>query len=359
MDALFNNATFWTAAGAALVGGAVAMLVANGSEEHETEAERAAATHRKPGSLASRLSAGRCFISKSSGLQLAFREWRARTRSPACAVVVLHGIGEHIARYDHIARFLNERCDADVFGYDHQGHGLSEGVRCHLVKFEDLVEDAVGFLEMLQRSGRIAEGTPVFVMGHSMGGLVATHLSRRICLGAVADVAVEGAARNRFLGLVLSSPFLRLDPDADTPVVRGAAAIISSIMPRLPIATLPLSTLAVDTSIRAQYEADPLVYHSALRARIASEATRGTDDIMANVSTFELPSVYLVFGCRDKLVNPEGSREFASKAVVRGGGERVVVELPEAMHEVLNEPDYETRLSGIAAFLSRRVASES
>src|SRR5438034_428927 len=110
-------------------------------------------------------------------------------------VVIAHGYGEHIERYDHVARALRAR-GAAVYGPDHLGHGRSAGERVVIADVEHVVDDVVRVVERAQAA---CPGLPVVLLGHSMGGLIATRLAQR-------------AERRRLAGLVLSGPAIGLGP---------------------------------------------------------------------------------------------------------------------------------------------------
>jgi alpha-beta hydrolase superfamily lysophospholipase len=101
------------------------------------------------------------------------RVWRCP--DPARTVVLAHGYGEHIGRYEHVADALVRR-GAAVYGPDHLGHGRSDGERVLITKFERLVDD-VHRVVGLAREDHPA--LPIVLVGHSMGGLVAIRYAQR------------------------------------------------------------------------------------------------------------------------------------------------------------------------------------
>ena len=85
-------------------------------------------------------------------------------------VYIVHGIGEHIGRYTHVAQYLNGRGYA-VFGHDHRGHGRSDGERVYFDSFDIPVRDLKARIDVVKAAH---PGLPVFIYGHSMGSLIAT-----------------------------------------------------------------------------------------------------------------------------------------------------------------------------------------
>lgn len=93
-----------------------------------------------------------------------------KVENPKAAVVFVHGICEHLGRYDYIKdKFNNE--GYNVYRYDARGHGKSEGKRGYLEDFEDYIFDLNIFVDMVKRNNK---NLKLIMVGHSMGGLVAT-----------------------------------------------------------------------------------------------------------------------------------------------------------------------------------------
>jgi len=230
----------------------------------------------------------------SDGDNIALQEWApldpARLRG---AVVLVHGLGEHAGRYDHVAQFL-VRGGFGVRGYDQYGHGESAGVRGGLPGADRLLADLADVIESTRV--RLTGGQPLIVLGHSMGGLVAARL-----------VAMHPGLVD---GLVLSSPAL----DAG---LSGFQKLLLSVVPRIApnLAMgngLDANYLSHDPAVVAAYKADPLVHDriSGKLARFISDAGAAT---MARAMQWKVPTLLMYAGA-DRLVNPAGSRTFAAMA---------------------------------------------
>src|SRR5262245_5086694 len=89
--------------------------------------------------------------------------WPAST--PRGAVAIIHGYGEHIGRYDQVGKALAAR-GLTVRGIDFRGHGQSSGARGHIQRFDEYLDDLAAL------AARCPE-RPLFLLAHSMGGLVA------------------------------------------------------------------------------------------------------------------------------------------------------------------------------------------
>src|SRR5688572_28409582 len=155
-------------------------------------------------------------FTSSEGDNLAVQDWPLPDGVALRGVVVLvHGLGEHAGRYDHVARRLNSWGFA-VRGYDQYGHGESDGVRGALPTETRLVDDLADVIDSTRT--RMESGTPLILMGHSMGGLVAANLM------ALGQVRVDA--------LVLSSP--ALDPGLNT-FQKFLVATLPRIAPHLTV----------------------------------------------------------------------------------------------------------------------------
>ena len=144
------------------------------------------------------------------------RAWLPRTSERI--VILVHGYGEHSGRYEHTASDL-ARAGFEVHAYDQRGHGRSGGTRCHVRRFEHLLDDLEGFVATVRAE---RPSLPVAVVGHSMGGLVvAAYASQLHQPGGERDEpltkvasrefarAVEGRARHfgQMINAELGEPF--------------------------------------------------------------------------------------------------------------------------------------------------------
>jgi alpha-beta hydrolase superfamily lysophospholipase len=267
----------------------------------------------------------------TDGDNLAVQDWPLPEDAAVRGVVILvHGLGEHAWRYDHVARRMNEWGFA-VRGYDHYGHGESGGVRGALPTDMRLVDDLADIVETTRL--RLAPGTPVIVLGHSMGGLVAS-----------ACVAMKDA---RIDGLVLSSPALAT-------YLSGVQKFLLSFMPRIApnLAVgngLNPDFISHDPAVVAAYREDPRV-HDRITGRLARFIADGGPWVVERAPQWKVPTLLMYAGA-DQLVNPAGSRAFAAAApkdVVRSAC------FPELFHEIFNELDAEPVFETLRQWLDER-----
>jgi alpha-beta hydrolase superfamily lysophospholipase len=208
-------------------------------------------------------------------------------------IVFVHGVGEHIHRYDEWAADL-VRDGIGFTGVDLPGHGLSDGARGHIRDYS-LTDEMLNIL--IESASKTFRGVPVFIYGHSLGG------------GIVLDYIIR---KNPVLkGAIVSSPWLKLSFEPAKSKVL-LAKIMKSIWPGLAQPTgLVVDHLSHDTVVVEKYKADPLV-HGKISVGLFHNAMQAGAYALAHASELKVP-LLLMHGSDDKICSPEGSREFASK----------------------------------------------
>jgi alpha-beta hydrolase superfamily lysophospholipase len=254
------------------------------------------------------------------GLALHLRLWPAP--DPRRGVVVLvHGLGEHIDRYDHVARRLNGLGFA-VVGYDHRGHGRSPGARGGMPCDDALCADLGRVLYAVRES---LPG-PLVLLGHSLGGLIA---GRFVAEGLQPTPAKWWRPVD---ALVLSSP--ALDPGTNA-VQKLLLAVVAPMLPNLAVNNgLKVDWISRDAGVVKAYAADPLV-HDRVTGRLGLFVARQGPAVIAAAPKWRTPTLLMWAGA-DRCVAPAGSAAFASAAprdVV------TVREWPGLFHEIFNEPE--------------------
>ena len=228
------------------------------------------------------------------GDNLAVQDWPLeKGKSLRGVVILVHGLGEHAGRYDALARRLNGWGFA-VRGFDQYGHGESGGPRGGLPTDTRLLDDLTDIVDSTRAGMR--RKTPLILLGHSMGGLVAARFA------ALGMRPIEG--------LVLSSP--ALDPGLN-PVQKLLLALLPKIAPNLRVGNgLDASLISHDPAVVAAYRADKLV-HDRVSGRLARFIADAGPATVALAPSWQVPTLLLYAGA-DKLVNPAGSRAFAAAA---------------------------------------------
>jgi alpha-beta hydrolase superfamily lysophospholipase len=267
----------------------------------------------------------------SDGDNLAVQDWPlAEGLAVRGTVLIVHGLGEHAGRYEHVARRLNS-CGFTVRGYDHYGHGDSGGVRGALPVMTRLLDDLSDMIESTRK--RAEPGTPFIVLGHSMGGLVAA------CLVALRKVPVDG--------LVLSSPAF----DAGlNPFQKLLLATLPRIAPNFTAGNgLKVDFISHDRDVVAAYKADRRV-HDRVSARLARFIAGAGPIVLERASEWRVPTL-LMYAGQDKLVNPRGSEAFAEAAPPSVVKARC---FPDLYHEIFNEVDSQPVFDTLRKWLDER-----
>lgn len=265
------------------------------------------------------------------GLELFCRTW-APPSSARAVVVVVHGYAEHSGRYEHVARTFVAQ-GARVEAYDQRGYGRSEGRRAYVDSFDQYLADLE---QVLERARTRTPDLPVFLFGHSMGGLV------------VLQYILEKEPDLR--GLLLSAPALRINPDL-APILRRLAQIIGWLFPTLPTTRSPEGAISRDPAVVEAAKNDPLNYHGRVPARTGAEMLRVGDSVRSRLDEIEIPFL-VVHGTGDTLTSPEWSRRLYARAA----SVDKTIKLYEGLyHEPFNEPEQDEVLRDLGTWLADRV----
>ncbi len=265
------------------------------------------------------------------GLRLFERRWQPNGE-PRAEVMVVHGIVEHGGRYAATAEALARR-GYQVSATDLRGHGRSEGPRCFIDSFDEYIEDLDQcFDRALQRAG----GKPVFVLGHSLGGLIAV----------LWCIRCQPEPR----GLILSGPALQVCHQL-FPWLRHLASMGSILFPRLRLLRLGGGHISRDPAVVAQFRDDPLVFHGYFPVRTGAEILSAGSLARAQFEKVRRP-LLILHGTADRVVTVEASQELFQRAAATDKTLRLY---PGLYHEVLNEPEKEQVVADLIQWIERRV----
>ncbi len=248
-------------------------------------------------------------------------------------VVLVHGLGEHVGRYDHVAAAFNAEGIA-LSGADHRGHGRSEGLRGHVDGFGQYTADLHRVVEAFQKEH---PGLPTVMFGHSMGGL--------ITLSYNLDVEAHG-----LVGFVVSNPQLGLA--FEPPKIKALAGrLLSRLLPRLrldnELNTADLSRIPEEV---AKYENDPLV-HRWVSTRWFTSANRAMERVNGNPQGLTAPVMFLL-GDSDRICSAVAARDFAERVGTNAG----VKSWPASYHEPVKDLDRDEYISTLVTWVKERLA---
>lgn len=274
-------------------------------------------------------------IRTADGLELYCRTWLPP--APRGVLLIVHGLAEHGGRYHDTALFFAAHGWA-VYAGDLRAHGRSpdppRAGRVHVDRFSDYFRD-VDAVAALARERH--PGLPLVLLGHSMGGLIATRYALR---------QPEGLA-----GAIISSPALGTHPDFKPPaLLRLLVGLLSRLAPRVRFPSdLDTQAISRDPAVVQAYIDDPLVSQK-VSARWYAEILRSMEAAHAEAATLRLPMLLMQSGA-DRLVDPAAAARWATAAPP---GLVDLVEWEGCYHEMFNEPEKEQVRARALQWLQRR-----
>jgi alpha-beta hydrolase superfamily lysophospholipase len=252
--------------------------------------------------------------SATQGVTLHIQHWALE--APRAVIALVHGQGEHIGRYAHMAEWMGAQGIA-MMGHDQQGFGKSGGKRGHAPGLEAYLDDIAILIEEAQ--GRYP-GVPIILYGHSMGGnVVLNYVFRRPI-----DVLT---------GVIVSGPWVRLAFEAPGWKV-ALGRLLGGLWPELSLSTeLDVKKLSRDPQVVAAYKADPLTHD-----RMSASAGVALIDAAAWLNTYSgkvSRPLLMMHGGADGLTSASATRELAERL----SGQVMHHEWKGLYHEIHNEPE--------------------
>ena len=253
-------------------------------------------------------------IEAIGGLSLYYHGWEAE--DARAAILLVHGLAEHGGRYAELGRRM-AAFGISTYALDLRGHGLSDGRRGHADRFELLLQDVDRFRREIEG---ITEDLPLFILGHSMGGLITARYIEEY--------------DPPFAGAIITSPWLATAMEIPRWKVL-AAGVFNKILPAMPMdAGVDADYLSHDPTVVARYKDDPLV-HGKITPRLFAEASMAMGLVMQRSERVRIPILFLLAG-DDRIVDTKKSEAFARSLKISDVTIRI---LPDYYHEVLNDYD--------------------
>jgi alpha-beta hydrolase superfamily lysophospholipase len=315
-------------------------------------------------------SATSVFFRAGDGTRLHALRWDAD--HPRAVVLLSPGLGEHAGRYAAFARDLVP-LGISVRALDHRGHGRSGGMRGYARRFSLLVDDFERFRRRLTED--VTDDTPVFVLGHSFGGLVVIrwieatvglHPPAPPSAGAVRTVETarwnherprkpreasggSDASHPAVAGAILSAPLLGVAVKAPRWKV-AISGVLSKALPWLPFSNeIDPAELSADPAYIRSYREDPLV-HARITPRLYTEFVAAIGDAFREMDHIHLPTLFLV---------PEADTVVHEPDVVRFAeslrGDVTIRRYAGFRHESLNDLERDRPVSDVVAWIEARI----
>jgi alpha-beta hydrolase superfamily lysophospholipase len=270
------------------------------------------------------------FVTALDGVELFVRRYSPDQFDGKRILYWIHGLGEHGGRQEHLAAVFAQRGWQLVIA-DLRGHGKSGGLRTFVRSFDEYLDD----LSTIWRELGLANAAPM-LLGHSMGGLVAIRAveSRRLVPSA----------------LVLSSPLLGVKVKVK-PLIRMLAKVLVRVVPKARFANgIDPANMTRDSEFTAKRRGDPLInktvtagWYFAMQAALASA--------QAETARITLP-VLALQGEADQTTDPLAVREWFHRI---GSVEKTIVILPDHIHELFFEPDWNQTTNFVIDWLEERL----
>jgi acylglycerol lipase len=267
-------------------------------------------------------------LEASDGVRLHTQYWKPSS-NPKAVVCIVHGVLEHSGRYAHVAKVLISSAYL-VAAIDLRGHGRSQGRRVFVRNFDEYLNDVRCLLADVAVK---APGKPVFLLAHSLGGLIATRFT-----------ILE---RPPLAGLILTGPLFEFGTGISR-LARTLAVVLSKLYPTVTLANaLDTRKISRDPEVVRSYLADPLNHHGGIPVRTGTEVMRAMAEVNARMEEVRVP-LLIFHGTSDGLAHPVGSTRLYTRAASTDKTLRLCEGL---FHEVLNEPENPSLLADLVRWL--------
>jgi len=265
------------------------------------------------------------------GLSLFRQTWLPDT-PPHAALINLHGLGDHSGLHARLVEWMVER-GIGVYAYDARGNGRSGGQRAYVDRWSDYLDDLGRFVALVRAE---TGDVPLFLAGTSLGGLVAI------------DYALTHGANGLAGVIAVAPPLGRLGVP---PHLLLLARILSRVWPRFSLeAGMDLGGLARDPAVADTVLNDPL-FHRLGTARLSTEV----ESAIARVRSVDRVPVplLLVHGGADRMVPPQGTRDFHAKLAA---GDRTYIEYPGGYHALVADLGGDDVLRDMSRWIEARLS---
>lgn len=263
------------------------------------------------------------------GLNIFFRSWRP-SESPRAVVTIIPGFNSHSGYYEWVASQLTAD-GLGVYAIDLRGRGKSDGERFYVQNFEDYVTDVASFVTIVKEKEK---GLPVFMLGHSAGGVVACNYALDY--------------QRELVGLICESFAYQVPaPDFALAVLKG----LSHIAPHAHVLKLHNEDFSRDTAVVDFMNNDPLIAHETQPTQTVAAMVRADERLKEEFPKITLP-VLILHGTKDKATKPGGSQYFFETA---GSNDKTLKLYEGSFHDPLNDLDKQLVIADIRSWINERI----
>jgi len=263
------------------------------------------------------------------GLNIFFRSWRP-SESPGAVVIIIPGFNSHSGYYEWVATQLTPDGLA-VYAIDLRGRGKSDGERFYVQNFEDYVADVASFVSLVKEKEK---GLPVFMLGHSAGGVVACNYTLD--------------HQRELVGLICESFAYQVPaPDFALAVLKG----LSHIAPHAHVLKLHNEDFSRDSAIVDLMNNDSLIAHETQPTQTVAAMVRADERLKKEFPKITLP-LLILHGTKDKATKPSGSQYFFETA---GSKDKTLKLYEGSFHDLLNDLDKQLVIFDILTWIKERI----
>ena len=267
----------------------------------------------------------------SNELNLYWQSW-IPDGAPVAVLLVVHGLAEHSGRYTNPVNYFVPKGYA-VYSFDLAGHGKSDGKRGYVERFTNYVDDVKTYYDIVKQQNK---GTKIFLVGHSMGGTIAT--------------AYAIKHQDELNGLILSGAVLKAGASI-TKATMTMAKLLSVLLPKMGVSKLDASAVNRDKTEVDAYLRDPLNYTGKISARLGAELLNEIQSLPAQISKITLP-ILIMHGSADRLSDPA-----SSKTLFDGGSskDKTLKYYEGFYHEIFNDAQRQQVFADMEEWLKRHI----
>ncbi|WP_181349490.1 alpha/beta hydrolase [Thalassobacillus sp. CUG 92003] len=250
---------------------------------------------------------------------------------PLATLVIVHGAFEHSGRYDRLAAKFQSEGFHVIYG-DLPGQGSTYENRGHINFFEEYIEETAAWLQEAS-----SLGLPLFVIGHSMGGIVVIRTMQKL--------------RPEVNGVILSSPALGIK-DAPSKWLTGLTKALNVLFPKFKVKTPTFAEKVTrNPRVIAQDKQDPYILKK-VSVRWYSEFASGIEKAFRDYQAFpDVPLLVMQAG-QDLMVEKEKTEEWFDMVDLH---DKTYQDWPDLYHEVFNEPEWEEVVNDTLSFIKQRL----